>query len=258
MRPELELISEWIRPGARVLDLGCGDGALLAYLREHRQVGGYGLEIDQANVLQCIQAGVSVIHADLEAGLADFGDSSFDYVIMTQTLQAVRQTEALLGAYYNDERAAKMRYSDTIAKTDMLFFTLKGSPIVYRGIEDLRPYTVGTIIAADYPAEFNAAQFIRKEPVPDHVTNIRKLLGGRIDLFVEKKYVVLNTLRTQFPADAERIEALPVPLRENRYFNAFSRAFPENERITADFNKGLALIIADGTYEAIMERGLHE
>jgi methionine biosynthesis protein MetW len=96
MRPELELISDWIRPGARVLDLGCGDGALLAYLRERRQVSGYGLEIDNANMLQCIQTGVNVIHADLEAGLADFGDSSFDYVLMTQTLQAVRQTETLL------------------------------------------------------------------------------------------------------------------------------------------------------------------
>ncbi len=96
MRPELELISDWIRPGARVLDLGCGDGALLAYLRAHRQVGGYGLEIDTANLVHCIRAGVNVIRADLEAGLADFGDSSFDYVIMTQTLQAVRHTEALL------------------------------------------------------------------------------------------------------------------------------------------------------------------
>ena len=96
MRPELELISDWIRPGARVLDLGCGDGALLAYLQKHRQITGYGLEIDTANTLKCIQAGVNVIHADLEAGLADFGDSSFDYVIMTQTLQAVRHTEALL------------------------------------------------------------------------------------------------------------------------------------------------------------------
>ncbi|MCC8989016.1 MAG: methionine biosynthesis protein MetW [Candidatus Contendobacter sp.] len=96
MRPELELISEWIRPGARVLDLGCGDGALLAYLHTHRQVSGYGLEIDSANLVQCIQTGVSVIHADLEAGLADFSDSSFDYVIMTQTLQAVKHTEALL------------------------------------------------------------------------------------------------------------------------------------------------------------------
>jgi methionine biosynthesis protein MetW len=68
MRPELELISDWIRPNARVLDLGCGDGALLAYLHEHRQVNGYGLEIDTANIVKCIQAGVNVIHADLEAG----------------------------------------------------------------------------------------------------------------------------------------------------------------------------------------------
>ncbi len=96
MRPELELISEWIRPGARVLDLGCGDGALLAYLHEYRQVRGYGLEIDAANIVKCIHAGVNVIHTDLEAGLADFGDSSFDYVIMTQTLQAVKRTEELL------------------------------------------------------------------------------------------------------------------------------------------------------------------
>lgn len=96
MRPELELISEWIRPGARVLDLGCGDGALLAYLHRLRQVSGYGLEIDAANIVRCIEAGVNVIHADLEAGLEDFGDSSFDYVIMTETLQAVKRTETLL------------------------------------------------------------------------------------------------------------------------------------------------------------------
>ena len=96
MRPELELISDWIRPSARVLDLGCGDGALLAYLHEQRQVEGYGLEIDTGNIVKCIQTGVNVIHADLEAGLEDFSDSSFDYVIMTQTLQAVRHTERLL------------------------------------------------------------------------------------------------------------------------------------------------------------------
>ena len=96
MRNDLEIISDWIRDGSRVLDLGCGDGSLLAYLRDYRGVEGYGLEIDMDKIVKCVQAGVNVIHADLEAGLSDFEDSSFDYIVMTQTLQAVQHTERLL------------------------------------------------------------------------------------------------------------------------------------------------------------------
>lgn len=96
MRPDLDIISRWIRPGTRVLDLGCGDGTLLAHLRDRAQVRGYGLEIDRHNIVKCIRAGVNVIHADLEAGLADFDSDAFDYVVMTQTLQAVQHTERLL------------------------------------------------------------------------------------------------------------------------------------------------------------------
>ncbi len=96
MRNDLEIISDWIRDGSRVLDLGCGDGSLLAYLRDYRGVKGYGLEIDVDKIVKCVQAGVNVIHADLEAGLSDFEDSSFDYIVMTQTLQAVQHTERLL------------------------------------------------------------------------------------------------------------------------------------------------------------------
>jgi methionine biosynthesis protein MetW len=96
MRADLAIISEWIRPGSRVLDLGCGDGTLLAYLHKSRQVNGYGLEIDEDNIVKCIWAGVNVIRMDLEAGLSDFDDDTFDYVIMTQTLQAVQHTERLL------------------------------------------------------------------------------------------------------------------------------------------------------------------
>jgi methionine biosynthesis protein MetW len=85
-----EIVREWIRPGARVLDLGCGDGRLLKDLARTRRVDGYGLEIDQHNIQLCVGAGVNVIEQDLDRGLGNFDTDSFDTVVMTQTLQAVR------------------------------------------------------------------------------------------------------------------------------------------------------------------------
>ena len=97
MRPDLAIISEWIEPGSRVLDLGCGDGTLLDHLSRERDVDGYGLEIDPDNIVSCIQRGVSVIQSDLDAGLSDyFDDNSFDYVVMTQTIQAVHYPSRML------------------------------------------------------------------------------------------------------------------------------------------------------------------
>ncbi len=89
LRGDHALIARWIRPGSRVLDLGCGDGALLDHLRRERAVTGYGVEIEVDKVVRCIERGVSVIQGDLDAGLADFDNGSFDYVIMSLTLQAV-------------------------------------------------------------------------------------------------------------------------------------------------------------------------
>ncbi|MBI4694238.1 MAG: methionine biosynthesis protein MetW [Gammaproteobacteria bacterium] len=90
LRQDQALIAEWIAPGSRVLDLGCGDGALLVELRRRLNVSGYGIEIDRENIVRCLEAGVNVIHGNLDQGLQDFDDDSFDYVIMTQTLQAMR------------------------------------------------------------------------------------------------------------------------------------------------------------------------
>lgn len=95
-RPDFAAIAAWIPEGSTVLDLGCGDGSLLRYLRETRKVVGYGVEISDANVATCIANGVNVIQNDLESGLADFENDAFDFVILSQTLQATKHTEALV------------------------------------------------------------------------------------------------------------------------------------------------------------------
>jgi len=91
-----QIIADLIPTGSRVLDLGCGDGALLAYLRDHRQCTGYGVELDDAKVLECVRRGVNVIQRNLEEGLSLFEDNSFDVVLQLDTLQHLRNTEAML------------------------------------------------------------------------------------------------------------------------------------------------------------------
>lgn len=97
VRADLAAIAEWIRPGEHVLDLGCGDGALLAYLQQTRGVRAYGVENDPENVVACVARGVNVLQLDLEAGLSGFDTGSFDRVILSQTLQAVHNTASVLG-----------------------------------------------------------------------------------------------------------------------------------------------------------------
>ena len=93
---EIEIISGWIAPRSRVLDLGCGDGRLLQHLWQTKQAPGYGVEIDDAHVLECIRNDVNVLQMDLEDGLSAFRDGSFDSVILSETLQAIHRQEALL------------------------------------------------------------------------------------------------------------------------------------------------------------------
>ena len=96
MRPDLEIIAALVNPGARVLDLGCGSGELLKWLAAEKGVNGYGIEKDADEIAICIRAGVNVIEHDRDDGLTRFPDSSFDMVVMTETLQAVAAPERLL------------------------------------------------------------------------------------------------------------------------------------------------------------------
>ncbi len=90
MRKDLDIIHNWIPARSRVLDLGCGDGALLERLAKEKKVSGYGLEIDPDQIQKCVERGVSVVEQNLDQGLSNFGDQSFDTVVMTQALQTLR------------------------------------------------------------------------------------------------------------------------------------------------------------------------
>lgn len=95
-RPDFDVIASWVEPGQRVLDLGCGDGSLLRQLIATRDVKGWGVEIDDANILAAVRNGINVIQSNLEKGLADFADDAFDHVVLSRTLQTVRHTEHIL------------------------------------------------------------------------------------------------------------------------------------------------------------------
>lgn len=105
-RADFEVIARWIPKEARVLDLGCGDGSLLRFLIETRGVRGYGVEISPDNIVACVQNGVNVIQDDLETGISEFEDGSFDFVILSQTLQAMRHTEKIMSELLRVARLA--------------------------------------------------------------------------------------------------------------------------------------------------------
>ena len=98
LRRDLRLIADMVAPGCRVLDIGCGDGALLAHLSTEKNVDGRGMELSQAGVNACVRSGLSVIQGDADNDLATYPAGAFDYAILSQTLQATRQPRQVLEA----------------------------------------------------------------------------------------------------------------------------------------------------------------
>ena len=96
MRFDLQIIASWIEPGSRVIDLGCGEGELLKYLLSHKNVIGNGIEQNESRAAQCIEKGLSVLQGDINKEVLDYPDNTFDYVILSQTLQQVYEPDTLI------------------------------------------------------------------------------------------------------------------------------------------------------------------
>jgi methionine biosynthesis protein MetW len=96
MRFDLQIIASWIETGSKVLDLGCGKGDLLKFLKDHKKINGTGIERNEAKVAQCIEKGLSVLQGDINEEILDYSDRLFDYVILSQTLQQVYAPSELI------------------------------------------------------------------------------------------------------------------------------------------------------------------
>jgi methionine biosynthesis protein MetW len=144
-RPDFKIIAEIIQPGTKVLDLGCGEGLLLAWLATHKKVLARGVEIEASNVRKAISRGVSAYQGDIDEGLADYPDSAFDYVILSQTLQETRAPLQVLTEMLRVGRKAiisfpnfghwtvrlAMLFSGQAPKTDLFPYDWYDSPNIH-------------------------------------------------------------------------------------------------------------------------------
>lgn len=96
LRTDLKIIQQWVQPDSRILDLACGDGTLMAALRDHKNASGYGMEISQPDIQTCLKRGLNAIHRDIELGLDIFDDQSFDYVLTTHSIQTFKNPAQIL------------------------------------------------------------------------------------------------------------------------------------------------------------------
>ncbi|WP_147822446.1 substrate-binding periplasmic protein [Salidesulfovibrio onnuriiensis] len=185
--------------------------------------------------------------------------AEFKLMPWNRVLNVVKKGEydAVYNGYFNEERNKIYSYSDPYASGQIVLVTKKGSGVTFDGnLQGLSKYTIGVVKGYANTAEFDAADYLKREDGPNELTNLKKLMGGRVDAVVLDKYVALATIQSDpdLKAKAGEFEILEPALGENKIYAFFSKSRPGADAKLAAFNKGLAAIKADGTIDKIMKQ----
>lgn len=162
--------------------------------------------------------------------------------------------DGIVGCYHTRERAMNFGVSQPIGTVSLVFFKLKDAPIIYNRLEDLTPYKIGIIKGSAHTDAFDSATYLKKDSADKITHNIKKLLKGRIDLFLGSKLVTLDVINKSFARDGDTIAILDPPLKTNTLHLGISKKTVGYEKLLADFNTGLERIKADGTVAKIMKK----
>lgn len=160
----------------------------------------------------------------------------------------------LADAWFSEERNKDFLFSSPFLINRLSFLKRRDKEITWNTYEDLTPYTIAQVNQAVVSAEFEKNDNLKKHQVPSVTTALKLLLSGRVDLFGDDEINIMETMRKNFPEELEKVDFVTKPIVTNKLYFIASRSRPDHIDVISAFNAGLAKIIADGTYQRILEK----